>query len=223
MIDDPNIFDITRISFDDFITFLFDREYVPIPHTQNEPGPWFWYSTVWFDPALVASHYIRLFQNPGFLRDRFNVGQLEQAFWAIKSGNLDCSVVNLIWDDSLPFDVRENCVRSMELLFAQLFSDCPLDTAVSMWWDSLAYDWACGNRKRTNGGEDAQMQDVMFETLTKILQQPSLVSQGAALHGLGHLHHPGTVEVIAHYLSRNPTLDDDFREFALRAAKFDVM
>ena len=52
-------------------------------------------------------------------------------------------------------------------LFERLFAHDPLDTAVQMWWDSLAYDWHCHNRSRENGGADRRMQDVMFETLSR--------------------------------------------------------
>ncbi|HEV2731066.1 MAG TPA: hypothetical protein VGV15_13625 [Terriglobales bacterium] len=108
-------------------------------------------------------------------------------------------------------------------LFERLFAAEPLETAPNMWWDSLCYDWHCGNRLRENGGEDAAMQDVMFETLAKILQLPSFYCQRDALHGLGHLHHPDTRALIQSYFDRNPTLDPEIKDYALAAAEFSVM
>ena len=96
-----------------------------------------------------------------------------------------CSVYLLIWNTDLPLSAREQCVRSMVNLFRDLFATEPLDSAVQMWWDSLCYDWHCGNRSRLRGGEDLSMQNVMFDTLVEILALDSEHCQGAALHGLG--------------------------------------
>ena len=91
-----------------------------------------------------------------------------------------------------------------------------------MWWDALTYDWHCGNRDRDRGGEDLLMQDVMFETLVKILRLESANCQYAALHGLGHLHHPETREAIDAYYKLS-TAEDGLRDYAEAAAKFEVL
>jgi hypothetical protein len=67
------------------------------------------------------------------------------------------------------------------------------------------------------------MQDVIFETLASILELESEACQGAALHGLGHLHHPKTEELIKSYLQRHPSLSDAWKNYALAAARFEVM
>lgn len=216
-------YDITAASFEDFVTFIFDREYTPIPHDNKERGPWYWYAEVKFNSFRIAGFYNRLFTNPTFLVERYSLDQLEQAFWAVQSSNLSCAVSEIIWDSKIPFDIRANCVRSMEQLFGRLFVNNGLETAVEMWWDSLAYDWHCENRCRDKGGEDRQMQDVMFETLGKILEQPSPICQGSALHGLGHLHHPETEKLISSFLQRHSNIDENMRSYALAAAKFEVM
>jgi hypothetical protein len=82
-------------------------------------------------------------------------------------------------------------------LFKRLFAAEP---SVEMWWDSLCFDWHCGNRKRERGGEDAAMQDVMFQTHGSLLALDSPVCQGAALQGLGHLHHRATERLVQQYL-----------------------
>jgi hypothetical protein len=90
-----------------------------------------------------------------------------------------------------------------------------------MWWDAFAYEWHCGNRSRVKGGEDEQMQDVMFETLERILDLPGDGCQAAALHGLGHLHHPSTEELIQRYLRR--PVSKDLRKYARAAGRFEVL
>jgi len=67
------------------------------------------------------------------------------------------------------------------------------------------------------------MQDVMFETLSNILALDSEFCQRAALHGLGHLHHPGTEQLVQQYLEQHSALDGELREYALAAGRFEVM
>jgi len=230
--DESMTVDVSQFSFEEFIGFLFDRKvpaetesfaYLAERGETKKWNPWYWNTAVMFDPQRVCDYYIRLFRNPCFLLDRFSNPQLEQAFWGIQAANLDCSASNAIWNSDLPFALREECARSMFYLFRDLFATEPLESSVCMWWDSLCYDWHCGNKKRSRGGEDLAMQDVMFETLTEILALDSEVCQGAALHGLSHLHHPATEELIQNYLKMHPSLNEEWRDAALGAARFDLM
>lgn len=217
-------YDIKGVSFDEFVEFMFDHDVISFPeHVNAGPGPWYWHADVDYDPHEVAGFYVRLFSEPEFLLSRYTPAQLEQAFWAIPSANIECSIEHIIWDTRIPFELRESCVRSMHDLYARFFAKQPLETSSNMWWDGLAYDWHCGNRARINGGEDATMQDVMFETLVKILQLPQEWCQAAALHGLGHLHHPDTEAAIQGFLRATPGIDAELREYALAAARFEVM
>ena len=212
--------DITRYSFDEFVSFLFDRDWPPT--TIAKFDPWYDHTEVLYLPDLICGYYLRLFQQPQFLLERFSKLQIEEGFWAIQVDNLDCSASRIIWHPELPFAAREECVRTMADLFRNFFATEPLDSSVQMWWDSLCYDWHCGYRKRERGGEDEQMQDVIFQTLSTILAINSDICQGAALHGLGHLHHPETVDLIQRYIVEHPTLSKEQLEYALAAAKFDV-
>ena len=214
--------DIRGFSFEKFCLFLFDREIPQASHDGTEDS-WYYSVEVTFEANEVAGHYVNLFANPEFLRSRFSQLQLEQGFWAILGPNLSCGAAQLIWLQELPFSVRENCVRSMFHLYERFFAIDPLDTSAHMWWDSLCYDWHMGHRSRANGGEDQLMQDVMFETLSSILDLESESCQKAALHGLGHLRHPSTETVIRGFLDRRQgTIDAELKEYALAAARFSV-
>jgi hypothetical protein len=225
-----NHVDIRGLSFDEFVAFLFAHD---LPNESFESlcekgdtrtwDPWYWHVDVAFDARRVCDYYVQLFEAPKFLLERYSKEQLDQGFWAVQVVNLDCSALSIIWDTDLPFISREQCVRSMFILFKDLFATEPLVNAVWMWWDSFCYDWHCDNRKRSRGGEDRTMQDVMFETLVDILKLESRICQGAALHGLSHLHHPDTGDAIRLYLSRNPLLSDDWKSIALGAAEFKLM
>ena len=215
--------DIRDYTFDQFIAFIFARDVSPAPCPGQKRDPWYYHSEVMFDRLCVCQYYVRLFIEPTFLLDRFSKPQLEQGFWAIHGPCLDCSAHRTIFDEEVPFSEREQCIRSMFDLFKHLFAREPLETSGNMWWDSLCYDWHCENRSRDNGGENLQLQDVLFETLANILDLDSDFCQGAALHGLGHLHHPGTEELIQSFLDSHPNLAEGQKAYALAAANFKVL
>ena len=224
--------DLRTYSFEEFVAFLFDHE-APVGEMSfsalaergetSKWNPWYRHIDTLFDPQQLCSYYLQLFRNSRFLLNRFSRDQLEQGFWLLMGRSPDCSAGCIIWNLDLPFANRAECVAAMFDLFNDLFFDEDLENAVSMWWDSFCYAWHCGNRKRSNGGEDLQMQDVMFETLVKILSLDSKICQGAALHGLSHLHHPETNTAIQSYLDLNPDLDVEWRNIALGASRFKLM
>jgi hypothetical protein len=214
--------DITGYSFDEFVAFLFAREWPAENRGSEKREYWYCNLELTFDAEQVSRYYTHLFLQPEFLLNRFSKIQLEEGFWAIASANLECSAYRIIEDTSLPLAIRGDCIRSMYELFRRLFATEPLDSSVFMWWDSLCYDWHCGNRDRESGGEDLELQDVFFETLERILFLDSETCQRAALHGLGHLHHPGTAELIDRFMRERPSLTKGLKEYAVAAAKFEV-
>jgi hypothetical protein len=48
--------------------------------------------------------------------------------------------------------------------------------------------------------DERQILDALFNTLQRILELPNDVCQHCALHGLGHLHHPGVKGVVMQFL-----------------------
>ena len=212
--------DLTKSSFDDFIVFLFGRD---VPVETEGRDFWYWHVDVEFEAGRICAYYIQLFRQPEFLLERFTKVQLEKGFWAIHGPNLDCSVSNIIDDSEVPLSLREECIRSMADCFRRLFATESFDTCVFMWWDSLCYDWHCGNRNRDHGGEDLELQDIFFRTLADVLAIDSWICQHAALHGLGHLHHPRTKEVVGRFIDEHHSLTQEQKDYALAAASFKVM
>lgn len=212
--------DITDSSFDAFVAFLFDRDV-----TLESQGRdfWYWHMEVEFDAKKIAAYYVQLFRQPEFLLMRFTKAQLEEGFWAIHGPNLDCAVYRIIGDSHLALSVRAECIRSMADLFKRLFATEPFVTSVQMWWDSLCYDWHCRNRIRERGGDDLELQDIYFQTLAEVLAINSWICQGAALHGLGHLHHPQTEELIERFVDEHTSLTEEQKTYAFAAAKFEVL
>jgi hypothetical protein len=210
----PERYDLTGYSFEEFVAFVFEHE---VADGAAYEEPWYFWPKIEieFDPGEVCRHYVRLFGEPEFLRDAYSAPQLEQGFWAILCG-FDCSISDLLGRQELPFSATEQCIRSMFDLFSRLFVFEPLDSAVYMWWDPICDAWRVA-------GENSLLQDVMFDTLSRILLLPAEHCRKAALHGLGHLHHPQTAERIAHYLKDNPTLDEATKNYALAAASFKIL
>ena len=193
--DDYSQHDIREASFEEFVSFLFDQEVIPDPRDPTVgPCPWYYRANVEYNPHRVADDYIRLFKAPKFLLSPFSADQLEQGFWAIQSCLLDCSIATVIWDETVPFEVRASCVRIDVQSFRAAFRDRAARHVVAYVVGFTRIRLALRNRARANGGEDERMQDVMFDTLAKILELASSSCQMAALHGLGHLHHPGTAD-----------------------------
>jgi hypothetical protein len=212
--------DITHYSFEEFVKFVFDRD-VPVegevPTAEERSRRWYYRTNAIFDPYCLSSHYVQLFIESAHLLRLFSKPQLENGFSAIDSG-CTFSVKKLIWNTDLAFERREGVVKSMLYLFRDFFSVEPLGYTANMWWDGLCYCWEIGQRQRSRGGEDSAMQDVMFATMSDILSIDSDECRFAALHGLSHLHHPATPELIQRHTSTLPSLERWCEEYLAREA-----
>lgn len=207
---------INNISFDEFVSLIFQVE----EQDKLDAASFYEFET---DAARLCTYYVQLFQRPEFLLSRFTKQQLEEGFWDIMAYTHEWSVGELIFYSNAPLAIRKECIESMAVLFERLFFNEPLDTSVHMWWDSLCYDWHCGNRKRESGGDDLELQDVFFHTLVKVLALDSWICQGAALHGLGHLHHPDTAEAVGRFIREHPSLSAEQIKYARAASEFNVL
>jgi hypothetical protein len=195
-----------EFTFAEFVDFVFDRD--PPPATEDRIRRWYYTTKCIFDPVQICGYYARLFEQAGHLLKRFSYGQLEMGFSALESCTFACSALSLIWSSDVPLADREQCVRSMFHLFQDLFAVDPLGFTANMWWDVFCYDYELGRRKRSRGGVDLWMQEVMFETLFAILVIDSEECRNAALHGLSHLHHPGTLDGLKRCGLDLPFIDD---------------
>ena len=79
-----------------------------------------------------------------------------------------------------------------------------------MWFDLL---------RSFRRDRDQRVVEEMFLALEKILFMDSFLCQGAALHGLGHLDHPGKKDLITNYLRKHRALNPDARRYAKAAIK----
>lgn len=213
---------LVNINLAEFVKFIFEH---PVANLDQEEEPWHWDDDLYvdFDPAEILRLYVELFSSPAFLLDQYNKEVLDQGFWALQSNTLSCSVVELIWDVDVDRNLRKQVIFSMFTLYKELFAINSLDTSANMWWDSIAYDYCCGNKFRDRSEEEREMQDAIFKMLGDVLYLNSLDCQIAALHGLGHLRHPETETLILQYLESHPELDSEVKKYAMACITGEIM
>jgi hypothetical protein len=103
----------------------------------------------------------------------------------------------------------------MYFVFSDYVSKSPaqiMENCFSMWWDFIASSfWEyLGYTEKIGEGELVRLNheqrsllDSMFDTLSRILALPDERTQGYALHGLGHLHHPEGRNLVQNFLDSN--------------------
>jgi hypothetical protein len=144
---------------------------------------------------------------------------------------LDFVLVKHLWDNSIALNDRIECIRSMYFVYSDFVvkSDVEImENCFDMWWDMVAAsfwfqtdflessgppEWhfsrrVCHGEVSKLDRNSRELLDAMFETLQRILELPNHRTQRFALHGLGHLHHPGVHDLVQRYI------DDHKNEFA---------
>ena len=211
----PKILDLSTFSFDGFVQFFFAREVVPDEEQfdsllRNALGQQFEEAET-SSPAIVVGHMTKLFSEFGAIAPRYSMGQIDQGIWGILGERL--RLYELLWDESVPLLERAACIRSMYSVYSDFVCgrhSGPLDSGFYMWWDLILHGFWCQSGpegRRTRWGDLSSLSadstallDVMFETLKRILELEDARVQGCALHGLGHLHHPGVHETVQKYI-----------------------
>ena len=203
----PATLDLSRLSFDQIVEFFFD-------HPESEQ---FWYgdpqyalSEITISPPMLVDHLTRLFSDFGAAMSRYSPAQISHGIWAMFSPAF--SFTEVLWDSSVPLEKRTECIRAMGNLFADFVpaNDAePLQKCFYMWWHVVVTGfWASEGQFESPdisqlSPESTALLETIFETLKQILKSSDPRTQGYALHGLGHLQHPGVREVVQQYLEQN--------------------
>jgi hypothetical protein len=199
-------------SFEAFVVFFFENGANAFRSESGEEPD------LSFQPSDAVAYYRQLFECPSIVEKRYTRQQLDKGFGAMIDCNVPMFVTDLVWTSDVRLPDREALIRSMASLYRELFDRDALFGTPFMWWDVITYDFECGNRTRDESDEARRLQDCMFETLLEVLALPSNASQKAALHGLGHLHHPKINEAIAMYLAGHPALPPELAAYARQSA-----
>jgi hypothetical protein len=225
--------DLSEFSYDDLVTFFFDRPAPdPSDHTPSfaDEG----HECEWSRSEVTVGFLTKMCLNFGDICGKYSVGQVNQAIWMIIG--LDFDVVKHLWDNSVALNDRIECIRSMYFVYSDFVikSDVEImENCFDMWWDLVAMSFwfqtdffeSSGPRewqfsRRVGYGEVSKLDrnsrallDAMFETLQRILELPNRRTQRFALHGLGHLHHPGVHGLVQRYIDdhKNEFTDDGMK------------
>lgn len=235
--DEPKDLDLSSWTFDAICAFFFAREVVP----KDEQYGYFltdlrgetYFECVPSSPEVLVNHLTRLLVNFGQIASRYTLAQVDQGVWGMWGVNL--SLHELLFAPPVPLTSRLDCIRSMYHVYSDYVSklerepDPEIETGFYMWWDLILHGFwdssrrtGCGDASKLDA-ESRVLLDVLFETLTRILAIPNQTSQLSALHGLGHLHHPRTKELIERFIDEHPNLTQEQKAYALAAAKFEVL
>jgi hypothetical protein len=179
-----------------------------------------WHEDAEFDVdySVLADLYVCLFTEPEFLLARFTLEQLDAGFGAMINCNYQLAVSELVWDRTVPIEKREGLIASMVQLYARFFRRQSFVYSTYMWWDVIAYSFECGNAIRGRSQEETRLQDAMFISLVQILTIDSPECQEAALHGIGHLHHPEGERAIEFFIESTPGISRELHAYAAQAA-----
>jgi hypothetical protein len=213
---DGPVFDLSLLSFDEFVSLFFDHDLVVEEFWYQDPA--FINSSSMFDddrgmssPAVVIEHMSRLFTNFAASVSAFSLPQVNAGIWAM-FGPTPFVLHEHLWLPSAPLSVRLSCIGSMYFVYSEYVAKSQvheMENCFYMWWDLVAsgfWNYLDFTEKVPEGDvarlnpERRALLDSMFNTLSKILLLPDERVQGCALHGLGHLHHPGVRSLVQKFL-----------------------
>ena len=220
-----SLFDLSQLSFEEFVSFFFDHDMA----TEE-----FWYRNPSFDslsdldddgvaaPLVIVEHMTRLFTNFAETVSEFSLAQVNAGIWAMFTYG-SFRLQKHLWLPSVPLANRLRCIQSMYFVYSEYVakSTAPeMENCFQMWWDFVAsgfWEQLIGRIEEGDvaalNAEQRRLLDAMFETLSKILALTDERTQGYALHGLGHLQHPGVQKLVQEFLDqhRRKMNDDTIR------------
>jgi hypothetical protein len=230
MADTGNI-DLSALTFDEFVEFLFNRP-------ENEE---YWYQEPIYQWGYVAvsnasalvGHATRLFSEFGVIARRYALSQIDHGIWALLADGSTLSIQESLWNSSVPLKERAQCIHSMFHVYSDFVAGSEEDgteTCFNMWWDLIGDGfWSSAELTRQKNAallsQDLKaLLDAMFDTLKRILELPDPRTQRYALHGLGHLHHPAVRDLVQNFIDQHQDeLDEEAREWVEQCRDGTVM
>ena len=216
------VYDIRNATFDEYTDFMFDH--YPRFWRDRKVFRWDRQAEILFDPQKLLRYYIKLFNEPSFLTNRFSEEQIEQALgmqcirgWA--DWTLGCAMAH----PNSTVDDMEACILAMYNLFDKLFAGSNLSDTGFMWWD-IGYG-ACSDsglasanvKEKLTDADRQRLRNAKHQTQVRLLNHKSYSCQEAAIHGLQHSGHPERENALRKYIADNPDLPARLKEFALHA------
>jgi hypothetical protein len=160
-------------------------------------------------PERFVDYMIRCFSELPLLVVKHSATQVAQGLTQLfDTMSLDCC--RWLFVPEVSVEVRVEYIRSMYDVFAAVVAKWPkleVPDCFQIWWHDVGRAYWDAVTPVINyselGDEARRLCDTIFEILVKILQLAERVFHSCALHGLGHLHHPGVRQVIQDYIDAN--------------------
>ncbi|MBZ5675886.1 MAG: hypothetical protein LAP61_16715 [Acidobacteriia bacterium] len=204
---EPPQFDLSILTYDEFLRFLFDRKIVD---DCIERDQYFFGGAVLFNadnPRQLVENLTTMFGSVKLLLSRFSAPQISQGLQELFDP-MGPAVERILLSSNVPRANRQECFRSIGRMYTEVVVEWPEETIPSifeMLWHAIGMEfWFEISRRLTSSlsSEDSQKLDDMFEVLREMLLSPHGLCQHFALHGLGHVRHPDGRRVIQEYMDR---------------------
>lgn len=217
MADDKPLFDLSLMNFEEFVSFFFNHDIKKEEYWYQEPALQNFndfHDKDVSSPAVIVEHMTRLFTEFSAVASRYSLPQINAGIWAMFSYG-GFRLQKHLWLPAAPVEDRLRCIRSMYFVYSDYVAKSTvevMENCFSMWWDAVASGfWEQMDFELKIGEGDVlslkieqrALLDAMFETLSNILALPDPRTQGFALHGLGHLHHPEVRDLVQHFLDEH--------------------
>ncbi|PWT80027.1 MAG: hypothetical protein C5B44_05980 [Acidobacteria bacterium] len=194
--------DISTISYDEWLTFVFDH---PVPDNALQPTDWYWeFNYEVSNVAQLIKYVTDLCNSFSKVSEIYSLPQLDQGIWFVIGPCIDFG--QYLRNKDVSIDLRQSCVRAMYWVYADFVSKRKLQetqTCFWMWWDLLPQAFYIKGDTGHFDDDSKEMEGTILETLSSILQLQDITSQRCALHGLGHLKHPKAREVVGDYIDEH--------------------
>jgi hypothetical protein len=188
-------FDLSALTYPQFLAFFFDRPVVDDADQYDlfRSGIDRFAAS---DPTTVVGHLQAMCRDFSELAKLYSPQQLDQGLWAVFGVGISCE--RHLFDTAVDSQLRIDCVESMYLPFRDVVASRTGDIRESfywMWWDMILHTFEYQPNEYKYGyvtltSDQNQMVDTMYHALSRILGLDHRGCQWCALHGLGHLYHP---------------------------------
>ena len=219
-----NHLDLDKAEYHDFVDFI-SHANIQLEFTDSPEDKVLLPARNWIegDPERLLSFYQQYFEQSDRLLEQHSTQQLDNILHFIL-GHYHYGIKALTYDSRLNFASRQAAINAIYDLYAKLLIDDPIEYHRHMLWDDLAFSYTSVSFAYYFKEEEQRpLQDVMFETLAKILDIDNRGCQFAALHGLNHLQHPKTETLIRQYMASHDDLTEDDIEFAEACISGNIM
>jgi hypothetical protein len=130
-------FDLSALSYPEFLTFFFDRPVV-ITTERYELFRSGIDDFVASHPAIVVAHLHAICQSLSALTKVYSHEQLDQGLWAVFGAGISCE--QFLFDPAIDLELWVKCIESMYLPFREIVANSSLGKQGSFYLDVVGYD-----------------------------------------------------------------------------------